>query len=113
MARSMRYEVGRNKTNMMKPWLWLCIMALDYQQARGLVVPSMVLKLPAKYPVVICPGFGNDARDCKQISHSRVARTNLLLSCSQSTAQTDRDDVYSGRRIEDSVQSLSFGFGKC
>ena len=56
---------GRHCVNMMKPWSWLCLVALDYQQAQGFVAPSMALKLPAKYPVVICPGFGNDARDCE------------------------------------------------
>lgn len=34
--------------------------------AQAFHVPSMVLKVPSTFPpVVILPGFGNDARDCE------------------------------------------------
>ncbi|CAM9242250.1 unnamed protein product [Scytosiphon promiscuus] len=43
--------------------LWLCMVALGRNGVQSFAVPSMALKLPVKYPVVILPGFGNDARD--------------------------------------------------
>lgn len=45
--------------------LWLCVVALGCGATQGFVAPSMALKLPATCPVVILPGFGNDARDCE------------------------------------------------
>lgn len=45
--------------------LWLCVVALGSSGVQSFAVPSMALKLPTKYPVVILPGFGNDARDCE------------------------------------------------
>eukprot|EP00752_Nemacystus_decipiens_P004000 g3664.t1 len=44
-------------------WLWLCVLSLGHGGAHGFAAPSMALKLPVKYPVVVLPGFGNAARD--------------------------------------------------
>lgn len=48
-------------------WVWLSmvVMTLSCNSVQGFGAPSMALKIPAKCPIVICPGFGNDARDCK------------------------------------------------
>lgn len=46
----------------------LCIMVAVglVDMSRAFSMPVMALKLPAKCPpVVILPGFGNDARDCE------------------------------------------------
>lgn len=64
-------------TTMAALWLWLSIVVvtLGCDEVQGFGSPSMVLKLPAKCPVVICPGFGNDARDCELLSY--LLRTDL------------------------------------
>lgn len=61
--------------------LWLCVMALGCGAAQGFISPSMALKLPAKCPVVILPGFGNDARDCEFHFLFKILSNSSLALC--------------------------------
>lgn len=56
----------------MRFFLWM--MALVHLKlVEGFAVVSMTLKAPANCaPCIICPGFGNDARDCENISRIKI-----------------------------------------
>lgn len=67
--------------NMVGMRFFLCMVALArITLVEGFAAVSMTLKAPANCPpCIICPGFGNDARDCENISRIMIDPDHVLL----------------------------------
>lgn len=77
--------------NMVGMRFFLCMVALArLTLVEGFTALSMTLKAPANCPpCIICPGFGNDARDCESISRIMIDPDHVLcLELSTAFART-------------------------
>lgn len=83
--------------------LLLCLLlATGFNAAEGFAAPLMALKLPTNSPpVVICPGFGNDARDCESMFvctrtwyDESTMRNVASVMCTHNTSTSTHQQLY-------------------